>query len=193
MPRTKRLQLSKNLIIEALLILLENTSLDKITISLLCKTATVSRNTFYRHFKDVEAVLIYVIDEKIDTIIGQFDALEKNFDPYNIKRGDLERIYSRFYCYWEKESALMKLLYSRGLFHLFRREFRLRFLNRITVMQADLLSESYGEHWRDYLYDWQSGVQSTIMESWASRGCVEDAEQLVAITLQFNHSVKYQE
>lgn len=191
MPREKRLQLSKELIITALFELLSYTDLDKISISLLCKTATVSRNTFYRHFNDVEDVLIHVIDEKIDEIIGQFETLEHDFDPHNIKREDLERIYRRFYCYWEKEAVLMTLLYRQGLFHLFRREFRLRFLNRATITQANLLSELYGEHLREYLYDWQSGAQSTIMESWASRGCVEDAEQLVLITLQLNHLIKF--
>lgn len=191
MPRAKRIQLSKKLIISALFELLSSTDLNKISISLLCKNATVSRNTFYRHFKDVEDVLIYVIDEKITEIIGQFEEQEHDFDPQNVTREDLERIYTRFYSYWEQEAQLLKLLYDQGLFHLFRREFRLRFLNRTTVMQANLLSERYGDHLRDYLYDWQSGVQSTIMESWAARGCVESAEQLVLITLQLNHSTKY--
>lgn len=59
----QRVALSKRLLKEALLRLLEEKELDKITISELCKEASINRATFYRHYETPRDVLLDIEQE----------------------------------------------------------------------------------------------------------------------------------
>ena len=61
----KREQSSAKLIEDAFISLLEKRKYDLIPISLICKTAAISRNTFYRIFESKEDLLEYIIGNKI--------------------------------------------------------------------------------------------------------------------------------
>ncbi len=64
----RRVMVTKQLISDALLKLLEVKSIEKITITELCKTAHVNRSTFYHHYTSQYDVLTEIEGEKVEDI-----------------------------------------------------------------------------------------------------------------------------
>lgn len=61
MKRLKQIEETKKMISDAFLRLLQNTSLDEITISQITSEARIGRNTFYSHFQKKEDILAYLM------------------------------------------------------------------------------------------------------------------------------------
>ncbi len=90
---SRRVKLTKRLIKEALIELLEKKPFNKITVTDLCNTAEINRSTFYSYYEDVPMLLREVQDEvisyiptpeKLPTVVESlesfFENMEKMFD-----------------------------------------------------------------------------------------------------------------
>ena len=86
----QRVVLTKRLLKEALLRLLEKKSLDRISITELCKEAGINRATFYRHYELPRDLLIEIETEFFEEMMKSFKA------PLSVE--DVERCYAYF---WE--------------------------------------------------------------------------------------------
>lgn len=74
--QNQRIMLTRRLLKEALLRLLESAPLDKISVTQLCQEAGVNRATFYRHYTSQEDVLQEIQQDTLDNIqslLGRFD------------------------------------------------------------------------------------------------------------------------
>ncbi len=93
MPDSRRVKLTKRLIKEAFIELLEKKPFNKITVTDLCNTAEINRSTFYAYYEDVPMLLREVQDEvigyiptpeKLPTVVESlekfFENMEKLFD-----------------------------------------------------------------------------------------------------------------
>ena len=73
---------SKKLINDALADLLQEKSLDKITVTDVVNRADINRGTFYAHYKDIPDVVDHLIQQTFsvirDAMIGQTDSLGNN-------------------------------------------------------------------------------------------------------------------
>lgn len=76
----KRVVRSKNQLKAALLKLLKEKNIDKISTSELCKTAHVNRNTFYAHYAHPEELLSEIQQEFTDRIVPIMQSLFENND-----------------------------------------------------------------------------------------------------------------
>jgi len=63
MKRKKQIEESKRMIADAFMRLLQNDSLEDITISQIAAEARMGRNTFYNHFQKKEDILRYVMKQ----------------------------------------------------------------------------------------------------------------------------------
>ncbi len=72
----RRVLVTKKLISEALLKLLETKNIEKITITELCETAHVNRSTFYHHYTSQYDVLTEIEDEKVEDIKAMLDKVD---------------------------------------------------------------------------------------------------------------------
>ena len=93
MSESRRVKLTKRLIKEALIELLEKKSANKVTVTDICNLAEVNRSTFYAYYEDVPMLIAEVQDELIESLpspemlpivfgsLGKFfDRMEELFD-----------------------------------------------------------------------------------------------------------------
>ncbi|MGC6174072.1 hypothetical protein [Lacrimispora sp. 38-1] len=79
MKRKHNQQLKRDQIWNALIILLENRPIEKISIQNICDTAKIHRTTFYNHFYDIYDLLGYGTEQMVSGLIPE-DILEFNTD-----------------------------------------------------------------------------------------------------------------
>ena len=72
----RRVLVTKKLIGDALLKLLETKSIERITITELCETAHVNRSTFYHHYASQYEVLTEIENQKVEDIKALLDKMD---------------------------------------------------------------------------------------------------------------------
>jgi AcrR family transcriptional regulator len=102
-PRSLR---AKKAFHEALLSLLEEKPFAQITVSNLAKKAGYSRFTFYNHFETKQALLRYIIDEKLDNF---FD-VNIGWNMFVDNPQEQRERFSKFFKMWENDYELIKLM-----------------------------------------------------------------------------------
>lgn len=101
MKGNQRIALTKRLLREALLHLMEHEPLDKINITELCSAAGINRATFYRHYSVPRDVLAEMQVEFAGQIQARLDSASLLHSPYQY----MERLFS----YLHAHSELVKL------------------------------------------------------------------------------------
>ena len=64
----RRVQMTRRMIKDALIELMNDNDFSKISISDICKTADINRSTFYSHYKDTKEVLVDIEDDIISRL-----------------------------------------------------------------------------------------------------------------------------
>ena len=98
---------SQNMFADALLTLLKTNSYENISISELCTTAKVSRQTFYILFQSKENVVYYIITKNF-SFLGR--TISKDHKTIN-----LDQLCDYFIGYVNKNTDFLKLLYKNNL------------------------------------------------------------------------------
>ena len=98
---------SQNMFADALLTLLKTNSYENISISQLCTTAKVSRQTFYILFQSKENVIYYIITRNF-SFLGR--TISKDHKTIN-----LDQLCDYFIGYVNKNTDFLKLLYKNNL------------------------------------------------------------------------------
>lgn len=107
----RRIKMTKYLLRESLIDLLEEKSMFKITIKEICQKADVNRSTFYAHFSDPHQLLESIEEEYVDKILHDINPDMMDTDKaYPLVTDILEFIYKN-----EKMSRI--LLSDRGDLH----------------------------------------------------------------------------
>lgn len=103
----QRVTLTKRLLKDALLKLLQKKSLAKINVSELCREAGINRATFYKHYEIPQDILV-----EIGNDIGtNLRAILEESRPDNNFEKSMERICTYFY----EQSSLMKILFHSNI------------------------------------------------------------------------------
>ena len=102
MKENQRIMLSKRLLRESMLRLLENRSPEKITITELCEEAGINRGTFYRHYSTPRDVLEDICQE----LIRNMKKLYHTPDT----REDAEECFVSIYEYMYRHADLIRIL-----------------------------------------------------------------------------------
>lgn len=68
MAENRRVKMTKWLLKDAILMLLETRSLDKVTVTDICAAADVNRSTFYAHYEDVYQLLREIEDGMLERV-----------------------------------------------------------------------------------------------------------------------------
>lgn len=85
----RRVRMTRRLIKDSLIQLLEKKPIEKVTISELCKLADINRSTFYNHYESQYDVLNDIGEEIADTVI---QSVELKLDSSSINLKDQVRI-----------------------------------------------------------------------------------------------------
>ena len=121
---------SRRLICEALLELLDEKPLDKITVTDIAHRADISRGTFYLHYDSVRSVISELQDAYLSHMDQFFDTLEIPFTPDNTTIITVECL--RFIYRQHPEKNILLLLHQQNSF---AEKICLYFQNRILQMK----------------------------------------------------------
>ena len=111
----QRVMLTKRLLKEGLLRLLENEDLDRINVSELCRESGINRATFYRHFDSPRDVLMEMgaeISDEINELTREITTLQEakeyleQFCAYLYENSDMVRLLVRY----NTDTDLLRLL-----------------------------------------------------------------------------------
>ena len=68
MSESRRVKMTKRLMKEALIDLMDQKPLEKITVTEICKIADVNRSTFYAYYEDTRALMLEIEDEVLEHV-----------------------------------------------------------------------------------------------------------------------------
>lgn len=172
----RRVMVTKQLISDALLKLLEVKNIEKITITELCETAHVNRSTFYHHYTSQYDVLTEIEDEKVEDIKEMLQKIDpkKSFTV----REQLEAILNYLK---ENRSAFLLFMNSKFILQDFSEKlFNLTLRQEFTEEYAPKeLSPEQKELWRNFyqggyyylIYTWLESDSSATSSDVADLIC----------------------
>lgn len=165
--------LSKNLLVHALIDLMNDVPYKKINITALTKKADVSRRTFYRHFK--------TIDELLDFILQQ---ITKQFYEFQLKQSpkNLEELIFVYFTYWEHRKNFLEVLKHNDLLYRLQNTFV-----SMTQNSPDIIEQT-NNIIIDYAVAFSSGAVWSLLVKWLEDGAIQNPQEMSDITKQvLNH------
>lgn len=162
-------QFTKMAIVQAFVDLLNQKPLDKITVKEIVDTCGINRNTFYYHFEDMHALLVYILNAELEKVLA---------DTYDTK--SLEESFIR-----ASEFALQN---RRAIYHIYasvNRDDLERYLKSVAqevlrrlVKGLDLKPGVKEDDIRLVVSFYRSGLVGMTTD-WLNNGMKEDPEELI--------------
>lgn len=171
--RTKQINESKDMLSQALLALLQEHSLADLGISQVCNKAHISRNTFYRYFGSMEAILQYTMDKLMRELLQQLSLV----DNPSIRDILIWRFRTM------QERPLLKVLVQNPQLEEMWRNFLLsNASNTILAILQDRLPA--GDSLLGYTLDYTIGGVVSVTQAWIKKGMVEKPEEMAELVSQ---------
>ena len=165
--------LSRQLIMDALLRLMERCDFQKITINQICQEAGVARQTFYRHFKDRQEVL----EQHLVHLAIQYRNMKTPSATDMV--GNLITLYKEP----PFSRSLLQLLMKHDLFYMLERScMKAALVILPTTRTGPLLSM---EKYDRYHVGFTASTYCCILRLWVEGGCTETPEELTALSIAF--------
>lgn len=158
---------SKLLICNAMMELLKTTDYDGLTVSQICKTAGVSRPTFYKNFQSMDAIVYYKLHEAEKKYHTQYPA-ERDFHSY----------FECFFSFVKSNKEFDLLLVRNKLFHIYEDLIRDDFSAYVTVQREWIIDGFL----RKYLPVYLSSTLVSLLKKWMESGYIESPKQMADIT-----------
>ncbi|MFU2206972.1 TetR/AcrR family transcriptional regulator [Streptococcus pluranimalium] len=159
-------QVTKEAIEEALLLLMEEKPLHAISISELTKKAGVSRNAFYRHYQNKEALFHKMIKRATLKVV-------KGLQRFNFQT---ERYQAWLYLFKQaKENArLLKIILKYNL---------LQWIYDIIINRLSKFRKSNNSRQNQYSHSFWSQAVLSVLGRWITEGMVVPEEEMAAMDL----------
>lgn len=93
----KRIIKTKRALKDALFSILKEKNFDSVTATEICKTADVSRNTFYNYYSDKYALLEDCFSDYEENFFKCYDAVQEKFNPENDKQKSFSNLIDVFF------------------------------------------------------------------------------------------------
>lgn len=166
----QRRTLTRRLIREALLEILQTKSIQNVTVRELCDAAGVNRTTFYNHYDGVYEVL----GEIEDGFLEQFHAEEISSDG----EYDLEQHMLRLLIWLQQNKSLSLLLLTNNA----DPNFSVRLMQgKSDSPMWKRIAGGYSAKERVLLVEFISGGAYALVCRWLQSGCKEPPEQIAAL------------
>ena len=157
---------SKTRIGNALMTLLKKMPYEKISISRLCREAGVSRQTFYKNFETLDAIVDYKLHQ-IQRRYEKQDSLLENRRPR----------FADFYRYIQNNKEYALLL-QRKLSHLFEKLVKDTYKNYLIVNEPVMTGNPFQEELAGYA----AAIVVSLARKWVENGYQDSPEKIAFIT-----------
>jgi AcrR family transcriptional regulator len=176
-PHDRRARRTRRQLQQALLQLLGDEQLPKITVSQIAARADVSRQAFYLHFTSKEELLLSHVDDVFDEIRAAVLP-----SPDRPRAVGLMELISALFAEWARHAGSMALALQI--------ENKDQVIGRIRVHIADLM-DAFARHGREevvvspmheYLVDFYTGGVYMLLRSWIRDGLASPSTQMAELT-----------
>ena len=173
MSDNRRVKMTKRMMKEALIDLMDQKPLEKITVTEICKSADVNRSTFYAYYEDISALMLEIEDEVLEHVTIYAD----NFNDYSDKR--MLEVFEEFFDYVRENSKVFRVLIIQHD----NRSFNRRMLD--TIMEKYKMSLEYNNELpARYTYIYSISGVIGIMGEWIESGFAISSKKLAKMVLQ---------
>ena len=173
MSDNRRVKMTKRMMKEALIDLLDKKSLEKITVTEICKNADVNRSTFYAYYEDIGTLMLEIEDEVLEHVT----VYSENFNDYTDKR--MLEVFEEFFDYVKGTAKIFRVLVVQHDNSNFSR----RMLD--TIMEKYKMSlECKGDFPTKYTYIYSVSGVLGIMGEWISSDFAICSKQLAKMVWQ---------
>lgn len=177
-------ELSRQLLCDGLLHLMEQTAYKNISVSQLCAASDVARRTFYRHFETIDDVLRYKLDRITDDFIHYFSHGYHN-------KNSFEYTVELFFTFWNQHRSFLLLLKRNHLMYVLsdmvlpaiRMGIRQLWLgtaaNEPTSEEIRSLSQDTNRQEQlEYMFFFMSGGIMSLLTHWLDRATPPSAKEM---------------
>ena len=163
----RRIQYTKMVLRQSLLDLMKEKSIEKITVTDICKLADINRNTFYSHYASPQDLLAQMQDEL-------FNKIKNSIDRF-INEGISATILLRETCSMFVELGdLGKTLFSEyGDKNFFMRVMNLPYNSAIEEWYGKEIDINIDKRHLEWLYTFIVNGSSAVMKNWVQTGMKE--------------------
>lgn len=159
MSDNRRVKMTKKMIKEAMIELLDKKPLEKISVTEICKSADVNRSTFYAYYEDVGSLML----ELEDDVLSYMTAYSDSFNEYSDKR--MIEAFEEFFNYVKENEKLFRVLVVQRNSN----NFNHRLLN--TIMEKYKNSQEWKEEVSErYTYIYSVSGMIGILIEWINGG-----------------------
>ncbi len=163
----QRIVVTKSMLKNALILLLNTKQLSSISITELCKKASINRNTFYSHFDSVHDLY----NEMEELLIQDIQTTLKK--PHSNKERLLELCITI-----RKHTALFKIAFNN--------EENYKTINKLFISTRNIFKFTYALNTYQYIYR-ESG-STAIIKRWVLNDCIESPEKIAKLLYKLNHN-----
>ena len=177
--------LSRKLLADGLLSLLEQKPFREITIKELCDHSDIARRTFYRHFSSVEEVMAYAVSHIIEDFKEHMTQVQKEAYP---------AILASYFAFWKDYASLLELLNKNNLAYLIF----IPYMQSLPLLPWLFPPGSFPDSFPDIFpreasdnradmevlscrLSYHSGGLWSVLTYWCVNGCRQPAEKLAQI------------
>lgn len=173
MPDNRRVKMTKKMMKEALIDLLDKKPLEKISVTEICKSADVNRSTFYAYYEDISSLMMEIENEVLEHVT----IYAENFNEYSDKR--MLEVFEEFFEYVRENSKLFRVLIIQHD----NRSFNRRMLD--TIMEKyKMCLECNGDLPARYTYIYSISGVIGIMGEWIDSGFTIPSRKLAKMVWQ---------
>ena len=173
MSENRRVKMTKKLMKEALIDLMDQKPLEKITVTEICKIADVNRSTFYAYYEDIRALMLEIEDEVLEHVT----VYSENFNDYSDEK--MLEVFEEFFDYVKKNAKIFRVLVVQNENSNFNR----RMLD--TIMEKYKMSLEYNEELpAKYTYIYSVSGVIGITGEWISSDFAISSKQLAKMVWQ---------
>ena len=170
----QRVRLTRKLLKDALVQLMQKQHISKISIRSICETADINRSTFYAHYTDQYALLHHIEQEVMDNL------------KHHLKKQDYQRnrpisaqVLVRILEYAKENAEVLKVLFSENSDYDFQKD--IMTLSQIVSFQ---LNPAYDARAQEYLTLYGITGCISILQKWLQDGMIESPEKISEFLLQ---------
>lgn len=171
--KNRRIEMTKNLIKQALFELLKTKDIYKISVKELCDKADVNRTTFYAHYAQPEDVLMEVEDECIAKLVTYLEKISPNVST--------KEYLVEFFRTIKENKEIYRTILKSGSGFFFEK------LRKVYLQSTNLLFDrtDYPEYFKEFMIC----GNIAILVKWIKDDCSIDIDRIANLMFNVNHKV----
>lgn len=175
----RRIRMTKLVIRESLIELMQQYPISKISVKMICETADINRSTFYAHYRDQYALLTAVQQEIITDIKNKIISTQF-FHASNDSLPTLIQLLE----YGRENASLIKILLSGNGDSFFQNEL-------MQLVEEKMIRDFQGKkslppHILEYLKRFVLDGFLSIMRHWLDEGCSDEPEVIAQLMMKLS-------